>query len=113
MASSVPTVRQLQLGRLLRQLREERSLTRDYVGRQLGWSGPKVSRFETADTRPTPADVERLLEVYGVPDDQRARLLHLAHEAQKRGWWDPYGDAFTGPFVALEDAADEIRSFEP
>ena len=111
MPRSVPTVRQLQLGRLLRQLREERDLTRDHVAAQLGWSGPKVTRFETAATRPTPTDVEHLLDVYGVPDEQRARLLQLAHEAQKRGWWVPYGDAFTGPYVALEDVAKVIRDF--
>lgn len=111
MPRSVPTVRQIQLGRLLRQLREERDLSRDHVGAQLGWSGPKVTRFETAATRPTPADVERLLEVYGVPDEQRAKLLQLAHEAQKRGWWVQYGDVFTGPYVALEDVAKLIRDF--
>jgi transcriptional regulator with XRE-family HTH domain len=98
---------------LLRQLREERDLSRDHVAAQLGWSGPKVTRFETAATRPTPTDVERMLEVYGVPDEQRAKLLQLAHEAQKRGWWVQYGDAFTGPYVALEDVADELKDFAP
>jgi transcriptional regulator with XRE-family HTH domain len=110
MPRQVPTVRQRQLGRELRELREARRLSADYVATQLGWSRPKVTRFETAATRPTTSDVERMIDVYGVSPDRRARLLELAHEAQKRGWWVQYGD-ITGPYVPLEDAADSIRDF--
>lgn len=113
MPRSVPTVRLLQLGEELRRLRDARKLSADNVGAQLGWSASKVTRIETAFTRPSPTDVERMLEVYGVDSATRASLLDLAHKAQQRGWWVPYGDVFTTPLVAVEDVARRIRDFEP
>jgi transcriptional regulator with XRE-family HTH domain len=113
MPRSVPTVRLRRLGRDLRQLREARGLSADTVAAQLGWSGSKVTRIETARTRPTAGDVALLLGVYGVPSDVRASLIQLAHDAQRRGWWTEFGDVFITSYVALEDEAISIRQWEP
>lgn len=113
MPRSVPTVRQRRLGRELRQLREKRGLSSDRVAAQMGWSGSKVTRLETAYTKVTQNDVSHLLDLYGVPSDQRAALIQLAHEAQQRGWWTEFGDVFTGSYVALEDEAKAIFDWEP
>jgi transcriptional regulator with XRE-family HTH domain len=112
MPRSVPTVRQRRLGRDLRQLREDRGLSSDSVAAQMGWSASKVTRIETAFSKVAPADVSNLLDLYGVSSETRAALIHLAHEAQQRGWWTEYGDVFTDSYIASEDEAEEIRVFE-
>jgi hypothetical protein len=85
----------------------------DEVGAQLGWSGSKVTRIETAFSRVSPADVSHMLDVYGVSSEVRAALLQLAHDAQQRGWWTEFGDVFATSYVALEDGCKDAYEFEP
>ncbi|HEX2313709.1 MAG TPA: helix-turn-helix transcriptional regulator [Thermomonospora sp.] len=107
-----PTVRGRRLARELRRLREEEKLTLQDVADRLGWSRATVSRLETGQTRPRPADVADILDLYGVPSPQRDALIALAKQAGQRGWWTAYADVFTGSYVALEDEASEIRSWD-
>ncbi|POM27705.1 Helix-turn-helix domain protein [Actinomadura rubteroloni] len=108
-----PTVRGRRLARELRKLREEQRLTLQDVADRLAWSRATVSRLETGQTRPKPDDIAALLDLYGVPSPDRDALLTLAREAGRRGWWTAYADVFAGSYVALEDDASEIRTWDP
>jgi hypothetical protein len=108
-----PTVRGRRLARELRRLREDQKLTLQEVADRLGWSRATVSRLETGQTRPRHGDVADLLDLYGVASPERDALITLARETRQRGWWTGYADVFTGSYVALEDGASHIRSWDP
>ncbi|MFC5183132.1 helix-turn-helix domain-containing protein [Actinomadura harenae] len=108
-----PTVRGRRLARELRTLREKRNLTLQEVADRLSMSRATVSRLETAQTRPKAEDVQRFLDLYGVPSPERDALSNLASAAQRRGWWTAYSDVFTGSYVAMEHEASLIRTWDP
>ena len=111
-----PSVRARQLAAELRRLRDETGLTGEEAGGRLGWSGAKVSRIETARITVTPADVTRLLDLYGVSGQRRDRLGELGRRAGERGWWDAYADTLDPQYatlIALEDQADQVRWYAP
>jgi transcriptional regulator with XRE-family HTH domain len=108
-----PTVRGRRLARELRRLREDQKLTLQEVADRLGWSRATVSRLEKGQTRPHHGDVADLLDLYGVPSPDRDAFITLARETRQRGWWTAYVDVFTGSYVALEDGASQIRTWDP
>jgi hypothetical protein len=65
----------------------------------MGWSPTKISRAESGRESLPPAEVEKLIDYYGVADPLRGRLLELAEDAVRRGWWDDYADAVTPPYL--------------
>lgn len=107
-----PTVRARQLAAELRRLRDEARLTGDEAGERLGWSPAKISRIETAKIAITASDLARLLDMYEVTGQRRARLTELGRSAGDRGWWDAYADTL-GPeyatLIALEAQAEWAR----
>ncbi|MFB4298482.1 helix-turn-helix domain-containing protein [Actinomadura sp. NTSP31] len=107
-----PTVRHRRLARQLRQARENSGLSMERAAAALGWSRPKLVRFETAKTRPKPADVEAMLDLYGGSEAQKLTLMQLARDIRKRGWWSAFNDVLAGSFAELEDDATAIRSWQ-
>jgi Domain of unknown function (DUF5753)/Helix-turn-helix domain len=109
-------VRRLQLGARLRQHRLTAGVTRDQAGWAIRGSESKISRMELGRVGFKERDVVDLLKLYGVDDeDERTRLLVLAHEANTPGWWQAYGDVLTTWFqnyLDLEQAAELIRTYE-
>jgi len=95
--SGSPTVRRRRLAAELRRLRGKR--TGSQVSRGVGWSTTKISRAESGHESLPPAEVEKLLDFYGVEDPLRGRLLELAEDATRRGWWDDYADALNPQFL--------------
>lgn len=74
-----------------------------------------LSRYESCQNSISVLAVEKLLQVYGVDDqDKTAALIDLAKEARRRGWlkgirgvvWPPLED-----LVALERDASKIEEF--
>ena len=96
-SSSSPTVRRRRLAAELRRLRGNR--TGGEVSRGIGWSATKISRAESGRESLPPAEVEKLIDYYGVTDPLRERLLKLADDAVQRGWWDDYADALTPEYL--------------
>jgi transcriptional regulator with XRE-family HTH domain len=115
-ADTGPTVRRMLLGTQLRQLREERGLTREQAGWHIRASESKISRMELGRVSFKERDVADLLTLYGVDDEtERAALLTLARQANNPGWWHAYGDLLPTWFQAfpgLESAAAVIRTYE-
>jgi hypothetical protein len=108
-----PTVRRRRLAAELRRLRGNR--TGSEVARGVSWSATKVSRAESGHESLPPAEVEKLLDYYGVSDPLRARLLVLAQDATQRGWWEDYADALTpqfAEFIGLEAEAVSSRQWQ-
>jgi transcriptional regulator with XRE-family HTH domain len=69
----------IELGRDLRNLREAAGLTAAEVAAELGWAESTVTRKETGSIGIKDADLDRLLERYGVDGAERVRLRELAH----------------------------------
>src|SRR5260370_28720144 len=68
------TLRQRELGKQLRGLRNPRGLTLDEVAQCLEWSATKISRFETGLRCPTLRDVRYLCYLYKVSEPGCVKL---------------------------------------
>lgn len=107
-----PTVRQRQLGRRLRELRNGLGLTVEEVGQELLCSATKISRLETGARRASLRDVRDLCRVYGVTSQADADdLMNLARRAREPGWWTRYDDLGLSPYIGLEQEAIAITCF--
>jgi transcriptional regulator with XRE-family HTH domain len=110
------TVPRRQLGRRLRQLREDAHITVKAAADALEWSTPKLWRIEGGMVSMRSLDVEAMCRVYGATEDITASLMALAKGTRARGWWQAYGDTIPGWFelyVGLEAAASRLRTYEP
>ncbi|MGH3872225.1 MAG: helix-turn-helix domain-containing protein [Pseudonocardiaceae bacterium] len=109
------TVPRRQLGRHLRDLRNQSRLTVRAAAARLEWSEAKIWRIETGQTSLRSLDVEAMCRVYGAPADLTEGLMGLAKETKARGWWHSYGDAVPEGFdvyVGLEEAASSLSWYE-
>jgi transcriptional regulator with XRE-family HTH domain len=107
-------IRRRRLATELRRLREAAGLTCDEVAARLDFSASMISRIETGRVLVSPRDVRDLLEVYGVPEDQRSRLIQLARESRQKGWWQDFGysvDPHLATYLGMEGAASQIRYY--
>ncbi len=110
------TVPRRQLGRYLRQLREDARITVKLASEQLEWSAPKIWRIEGGATSMRALDVEAMCWLYGATADQTEMLMALARETKSKGWWHSYNDAIPAYFelyVGLESSAERLRQYEP
>lgn len=107
-----PTVRHRRLAAELRRLRENAELSPERAAAALGWSRPKLVKFETARTAPGPTDVAAMVELYGASEAYRMALIQLSRDVRKRGWWTAYDDVLPSSYAELEDDAVEIRSWQ-
>jgi transcriptional regulator with XRE-family HTH domain len=113
---SSPTVRNRELGRLLKDFREARNLTAAQVAKDVGLSQAAISRLETA-SRPSPRagppTVRALCSYYGLDASTTERLVQMAKEGSQPGWWQRYNlESPTATFLDLESAAVSIDTFE-
>ena len=100
----------------LQRRREATGMSREEVARQLKWSTSTLFRIETGRSRPQPANVRILLELYGVTGTERDGLIQLTREARQPGWWHSFRDVLPNPYevyIGLEAGAASIRNFEP
>ncbi len=110
------TVPRRQLGRYLRQLREDARITVKRAAEELEWSAPKIWRIEGGTTSMRALDVEAMCRLYGATPDRTAALMELARETKSKGWWHSYSDVIAPSFelyVGLESAANRLRQYEP
>ncbi|MEV0133647.1 helix-turn-helix transcriptional regulator [Dactylosporangium sp. NPDC050688] len=107
---------QQMLGGQLRRLRTELGIDQAVAGRHIGGSASKISRIELGDVRIKEHDLELLLDLYRVTAvRERAAVLQIASLANNRQWWHQYGDVVAdwfGTYLALESAAESIRTYE-
>jgi transcriptional regulator with XRE-family HTH domain len=107
-----PTVRRRRLGAELRRYRETAGFTIEQVAEHMGCSTSKISRLETGQIGSSPSDVRELLTLFSVGEATVGELVEIAKETRQRGWWQRHGTVLTSDFVAFEQAASLIRSYE-
>ena len=110
--SSVP---RRQVGRLLRQLREDARITLKDAAAHIEVSLSKMSRIEGGEAPVRQVDVRALAELYAAAPDMLEVLLSLAAATKEKGWWASYGKAVPAWFelyVGMEQAASRLRNYE-
>ncbi|MEU4469812.1 helix-turn-helix transcriptional regulator [Micromonospora sp. NPDC023888] len=115
MDDSGSTVPRRQLGRYLRELRENAYVTVTAAAKELEWSAPRIWRYETGQVSMHPNDVAAMCRVYGASPETIETMRALARETKAHGWWHSYGEAIKDWFklyVGLEAAAIRIRKYE-
>ncbi|ABP53816.1 helix-turn-helix domain-containing protein [Salinispora tropica] len=115
MDDSGSTVPRRQLGRYLRELRENAYVTVSAAAKELEWSAPRIWRYETGQVPMHPNDVEAMCRVYGTTQETIETMRALARETKAHGWWHSYSSAIKDWFklyVGLEAAATRIRKYE-
>jgi transcriptional regulator with XRE-family HTH domain len=109
-----PSVRERRLAHELRLLRTAAQLHGKDVAASLGWSPSKVSRIENGRSGIGEDDLERLVELYRVPDQQAGYLRRLAPSARPRGWWDAYAETLSAGYanlIRLEAGSQALRCY--
>lgn len=106
-----PTARQVRLGHVLANLREETGQTRREVARALGVHESKISRIESARIGISEADLSALLALYKINDrGLRAYIAHLKKRGNERGWETKVRDVVSpvyADFIGYEDDASD------
>jgi transcriptional regulator with XRE-family HTH domain len=104
-------VRQRELGKRLRELRNARNLTIEDVSEKLLFSATKISRLETGARPPNPRDVRDLCRLYDLDEAATDELMNLARAARQQVWWTQYEDLKLDPYLGLEQDAVAITSY--
>lgn len=111
LGSSVP---RRQLGRFLRQAREQAHIGLEAAAAELEWSRAKMYRIEGGQAPVRKHDVIAMCNVYGTSPELTDALVALALESKSRGWWHAYGEAVPTWFelyVGMEAAASQLRQY--
>ena len=105
------TLRQRQLARALRRLREEAGLSLEEAAPRLDWSTSKLGRIETAQQGVDVHGVRSMLDLYNVGGAQWTEIIELTREARKRDTWHTYGRSGQG-YVGLETDAVVVHNYQ-
>nr|WP_067966824.1 helix-turn-helix transcriptional regulator [Nocardiopsis trehalosi] len=114
-AARSPSLRLRRLAAHLRRARTGCGYTTSQVAAAMRWSVGKVSKMETTESkRIKPADLDGLMDLYGITDPvERETLQGLALDARERGWWARYKDVFGNEALPdFEAEACALRAFE-
>ncbi|TCK22468.1 helix-turn-helix domain-containing protein [Pseudonocardia endophytica] len=111
-----PTARRILLGAMLKRLRERAGVARADAAYEIRGSDSKMSRLEAGKVSFKERDVGDLLKMYGLTDGpDRDRVIEMARESNKSGWWQRYNEVIPSWFedyVGLEASASRIQSYE-
>lgn len=103
------------MGAELRRLREQAGFKIEDVARRLYCSRAKISNLERGKGKIAPRDVRDMCDFYGVPEQERSRLIQTV-EIQHTNWWQPYRtDLYNQSIYSLFDlevASSRLRMFE-
>lgn len=118
MTASDPVVAQIQLGILLRDLRERADLSGTEAAPHISKTNASLSRIENGKQSISVEDVAALVDLYGASDADTAEALRLASVPKpkaRRRRSASYRDAVPNwfrRFLALESEATEITMYE-
>lgn len=110
-----PYVRRLRLAAALRKLREDRNLTADQAAKIIYQSRGKLSKLETARTRPDAFEIMEMLDRLEVTGEEREKIIELARTAAKKCYWEQYSNVMGSRqrlYADLEFGAATIRCFD-
>ena len=117
--SAVSFAARRRLGRLLKELRENKGITVEQAYRHIDRSRPWFWRLEEGlagiSIKPN-VDVGLLCDLYGVDDpEHRSGLMSLAADTRVKGWFQPYRTLLPPQFdiyLGLESVAAEFLWYE-
>lgn len=121
-SATTPTVNKLQLGSMVRYLRNAAQLTQEQLGQQV-WprsrgrgAQNKVALLESGQTGIHEADLAKIIEVCGVDVESRADLIALMYAKHantgQHGRWGGYRAVYSETFrsvIDLEEDASVVR----
>lgn len=112
----VSTVLARKLGAELLRLRDAAGLTQPQAAEVLSGTAGKVAKMERGWVPFRDPDVIALCKLYGVEDEETVvgllRIARLDRERRKaKGWWKPDAGGLS-EYVAMEDAAARIRTWQ-
>jgi hypothetical protein len=116
MSETGSTVPRRQVGRLMRQLREQAGISLMAAAEELEFSRARMYRIENGEVPVRKHDVIAMCSVYRAAPRMTEVLIGLAQESKAKGWWHAYGDvvpAWFELYVGMEQAASRLRSYAP
>ncbi|MFF7205353.1 helix-turn-helix domain-containing protein [Streptomyces sp. NPDC008141] len=121
-ASVTPMPRQVKpeaaarlLGAQLRDLRLERGLTLETVGKVIRGSASKISRLERGMHPPRERDIYDLVRFFQLGPEQAGEIDALLRQAQNSAWYKQYSDVtprYLKRLIGLEGSAQTIHTYE-
>jgi hypothetical protein len=114
-SSNSPTVLKRWIAFELRRLREGLDISRETAANSVRGSVGQIGHIEVGRSLPKPLELDKLLELYGVPE--RSDFFQELRTRAKRGrdWWIGFDDtavpAWFGLFLGLECSAVKIESW--
>ena len=106
------TMRGRWIGSQLRAYREAAGVKGAEVAKRTGRSGGTISKWESGDLIPRPAEMHYMLEIYGVRDEERETLMRRAEEARQPGVSEVDVSVSTADHIWLESRAWRIETFQ-
>jgi transcriptional regulator with XRE-family HTH domain len=116
MSDTGSTVPRRQVGRLMRQLREQAGITLMAAAEELEFSRARMYRIENGEVPVRKHDVIAMCTVYRATSRMTEVLIELSQESKAKGWWHAYGNvvpAWFELYVGMEQAASRLRCFAP
>lgn len=110
-----PTVLKRWIAFELRKLRESRGISREEAAQAVRGSVGQIGHIEVGRSLPKPLELDKLLEIYGVPE-RSDFFQELRIRAKKgRDWWIGFDETavpeWFGLFLGLESSAVRIESW--
>jgi transcriptional regulator with XRE-family HTH domain len=108
------TVPRRQVGRLMRQLREQAGISLMAAAEELEFSRARMYRIEGGESPLRKIDVEAMCRMYRASEEITEVLIGLSRESKAKGWWHSYGDvvpAWFELYVGMEQAARQLRVY--
>ncbi|MEV6678629.1 helix-turn-helix transcriptional regulator [Streptomyces erythrochromogenes] len=106
-----------QFGADLRRRREDRGLSAEEVGTEIGCSASKITRIETGERSAHPDDFGRLMDFYDVPEAEQEHLSQLFRAGRRRTkeWFHAYGDVLSknyAEYIVKEGESDGVEEVQ-
>lgn len=105
-----PRVLRLQLGREIRRLRKSTGLAREELAKALNCGTSKISKIELGYSTLNGSESNKLVELFGLDEDEAGVFRGLAASARKRGSYGKVLD-FARGYVSMEADASNLKIF--
>jgi transcriptional regulator with XRE-family HTH domain len=99
----------------MRRLREKNRISRERAAAEVKGSPQNIGHIEVGRTLPKPLELDRLLELYGVPERQEFFQELRARAKRGRDWWIGFSGSVPehlNLFLGLESSAVQIESWD-
>ncbi|MGW4245464.1 helix-turn-helix domain-containing protein [Nocardia sp. NPDC004722] len=118
-ATSDPALPRRQLGRYMRELRNESNLTIADAAKLIQWSPSMLQRLEVGRLEsPREVDIRALCKMYDADDQTIEAMVNLGRQANEKSWWNDYSSVLKvrrgfNVYVGLEAVAESLEIYQP